>query len=239
MTIATDATAVTPETDATEGVAEDEALIWLPIEGAIAHLKQMGLPYSRATIYRNYARDELEGITHFGVPITDEEPAAPDREIADSEVVDDGESHVTMLPHPPSIAKQDLASEFAEDRSRLLRMLESQERVIESQSRTIEIQQQRLSQSNDERAALTEQMLALQAAPKEVEAPAAPPAVEPVAQRVVEPVAERVVEPVAERVVEPARVETPQPKPTPAPSAAEASPVTIRGQAKRWYEFWR
>ena len=83
MTIATDATAVTPETDATEGVAEDEALIWLPIEGAIAHLKQMGLPYSRATIYRNYARDELEGITHFGVPITDEETAAPDREIAE------------------------------------------------------------------------------------------------------------------------------------------------------------
>ena len=222
MTIATDPKAVTPEAAAAEEVrkdsADDEALIWLPIEGAIEHLKQMGLPYSRATIYRNYTRDELENITHFGVPITDEEPATPDREIADSEVVDDGESHITMLPHPPTIATQDLAAEFAEDRSRLLRMLESQERVIESQARTIEVQQQRLSVSNDERAALSEQMLALQAAPDEVATvDAAPPP-----------------------VAEPTPAEAPQPNPAPAPTTtAAASPVTIRGQAKRWYEFWR
>jgi hypothetical protein len=222
MAIATDPKAVSPEAAATEEVrtdaADGEALIWLPIEGAIAHLKAMGLPYSRATIYRNYARDELDGITHFGVPITDEEPAASDREIADSEVVDDGESHVTMLPHPPSIATQDLASEFAEDRSRLLRMLESQERVIESQARTIEVQQTRLGEGADERAALTAKMMALQAGPKQVTPPIA----------------------AASPVAEPTVAEAPQAEsvPTPTPEA-EPSSVTIRGQAKRWYEFWR
>jgi len=225
MTIATDPQAATLESAAAEEASPDgEALVWLPIEGAIAHLKQMGLPYSRATIYRNYARDELDGITHFGVPIADEELTTPAREIADSEVVDDGESHVTMLPHPPSIATQDLATEFAEDRSRLLRMLESQERVIESQARTIEIQQRRLGESSDERAALTEQMLALQAAPKEPETRSETAA----------PVAEA---PATETPVADAEAaETAAPTQT---TTTEGSGVTIRGQAKRWYEFWR
>lgn len=167
MAIATDSTTV--ETD--DATQADEALIWLPVERAVLHLKQLGLPHSRATIYRNYARDELDGVTHFGMPIAGDEPTTEERDVVDSEVVDDRESHV-MLVEQPSTAAQDLAAGLAQDQSRLLRMLESQERVIESQSRTIEAQQERLSLTDGERNALSEQVLALQAGtvePKPVE----------------------------------------------------------------------
>ena len=165
MDIATEPTQV--ETDAAAPSAEaDEALIWLPIEGAILHLRQMGLPYSRATIYRNYARDEVDGLTHFGVPIGGEEAVPEDRDVADSEVVVDDDSHVMLVPNPSS-ATQDLAASLAADQARLLRILESQERVIESQSRTIEAQQERFSLTDGERHSLSEQVLALKAATDE------------------------------------------------------------------------
>ena len=169
MAIAIEPTAA-ETTDTGPAAASDEALIWLPVEGAIAHLRQMGLPHSRATIYRNYARDELDGLTHFGVPIGGEERVLENRDVVDSEVVDDGDSHVMLIPQP-SDAAQDLAAALAADQARHLRMLESQERVIESQSRTIEAQQQRFSLTDGERHTLSEQVLALQAAadePKDV-----------------------------------------------------------------------
>ena len=162
MSIATDSTTVDAK-DTAQVSEADEARIWLPVERAVLHLKALGLPHSRATIYRNYDRDELDGITHFGMPIVGEEPSPEERDVVDSEVVDDRESHVMMVEQP-SLVAHDLATGLAQDQSRLLRMLESQERVIESQSRTIEAQQERLSLTDGERNALSDQVLALQAA---------------------------------------------------------------------------